>query len=193
MNSFGFATPMATPPRGDPRQRSALPAKTIPFDYVFQFALRGVRGNKVQDVVEISTEGVFVALSVGYSLMLDEKSIARTFQPVVDPRITLENPVFVPFFIPPDLIEGISFRFAGLLLTGVPGTEMAILNLNTTPLITPPTHRIRPDGTIDVTLDTLGDGSILRVLDKAHNRLSELYTVNSAISAETPVIPDFDS
>ena len=98
MNSFGFATPMATPPRGDPRQRSAPPAKTIPFDYVFQFALQGVRGNKVQDVVEISTEGVFVALSVGYSLVLDERSTARTFQPLVDQRITLHSPVFVPFF-----------------------------------------------------------------------------------------------
>jgi hypothetical protein len=37
----------------------------------------------VQDVVEISTEGVFVALSVGYSLVLDERSTARTFQPLV--------------------------------------------------------------------------------------------------------------
>ena len=54
----------------------APPAKTIPFDYVFQFALQGIRGNKVQDVVEISSEGVFVALSVGYSLMLDEQRTA---------------------------------------------------------------------------------------------------------------------
>jgi hypothetical protein len=72
MSSYGFTTPMATPPRCDARLRSGPPAKTIPFDYVFQFALQGTRGNKVQDVVGISSEGVFVALSVGYSLMLDE-------------------------------------------------------------------------------------------------------------------------
>jgi hypothetical protein len=188
MNSFGFATPMATPPRGDPRQRSAPPAKAIPFDYVFQFALQGVRGNKVQDVVEISTEGVFVALSVGYSLMLDEKSTARTFQPLVDPRITLEDPTFVPFFIPPADIDPVSFRFAGLLLTGVPRTEMDILDLNTTPLITPPTHRIGPDGTVPVPLNTLGTVSILRIWDKTHNRLSELYEVNSNVANDIPVI-----
>jgi hypothetical protein len=188
MNSFGFATPMATPPRGDLRQRSAPPAKTIPFDYVFQFPLQSVPGNKVQDVVEISTEGVFVALSVSYSLVLDEKSTARTFQPLVDPGRTLEDPVFVPFFIPPSEIEGPSFRFAGLLLTGLPRTEMAILNLNTTPLTTLPTHRIGPDGTVPVPLNTLGTVSLLRIWDKTHNRLSELYEVNSNVANEIPVI-----
>ncbi len=77
MSSFGFTTPMATPPRGDARLRPGPPAKTIPFDYVFQFALQGTRGNKVQDVVEISSEGVFVALSVSYSLVLDEEHSAH--------------------------------------------------------------------------------------------------------------------
>jgi hypothetical protein len=77
--------------------RSATPTtKTIPFDYVFQFALKGERGNKVQDVVEISMEGVFVALSIGYSLLLDETKPPRTFQlPVVDRKrvkdVTLED------------------------------------------------------------------------------------------------------
>src|SRR5262245_32414137 len=80
-------------------RRPPLPTtKPIPFDYVFQFALQGKRGNKVQDVVEISTEGVFVALSVGYSLVLDERSTARTFQPVFNQRTVLQNPVLVPFF-----------------------------------------------------------------------------------------------
>src|SRR5215475_11916480 len=98
MNSFGFATPMATPPRGDPRQRSAPPAKTIPFDYVFQCALQGQRGNKAQDVVEISTEGVFVALSVGYSFVLDEQRTTRTFRPVIEQRTTFHSPAFIPLF-----------------------------------------------------------------------------------------------
>ncbi len=58
--------------------------KTIPFDYVFQFTLLGKPGNKVQDVIEISTEGVFAALSVGYSLVQDERGTPRTFGPVID-------------------------------------------------------------------------------------------------------------
>src|SRR5215216_1462525 len=94
MNPSGFAAYIAPPPP----LRPAPPVKTIPFDYVFQFALQGTRGNKVQDVVEISSEGVFVALSVGYSLMLDERSTARTFQPVIDQGTTLHSPVFVPLF-----------------------------------------------------------------------------------------------
>ena len=125
MSPFGFATPMATPPRDNAPLRQAPPAKTIPFDYAFQFPLQGRRGNKVQDVVEISTEGVFVALSVGYSLVLDERSTARTFQPVIDQRTTLHSPVFVPFFTLSNNVE----NFAGLLLFGLPGTEMTVLNL----------------------------------------------------------------
>src|SRR5262245_28488175 len=172
MSSFGFATPMATPPRGDARLRQAPPAKTIPFDYSFQFALQGRRGNKVQDVVEISTEGVFVALSVGYSLVPDEQRSARMFQPVVDQGIALHNPVFVPLFE-----EQASARtFFGLLLTGISGTEMAVLNLPPPSLTGQPRRypkidgpfSIRPDGTSPVRLTGV-TRSILRVWDKTHN------------------------
>jgi hypothetical protein len=193
MNPSGFAAYIAPAPRGAARQQPTPPAKTIPFDYVFQFALQGIPRNKVQDVVEISTEGVFVALSVGYSLVLDERSTARTFQPVVDQGIALHNPVFVPFFA--QVVEVGPLTFAGLLLTGIPGTEMAVLNLSVTPPIIRQTVdgqplRIGSDGTVAVTLDGVGDGSILRVWDKTHDRLSELFEVNSNIPP-TPVIgPD---
>jgi hypothetical protein len=186
MSPFGFATPMAAPPRGNAQLRQAPPAKTIPFDYAFQFALQGRRGNKVQDVVEISTEGVFVALSVGYSLVPNEQRTARTFQPVVQQTTTLPSPVFVPFFaLPPQ--GGIAF--AGLLLTGIPGTEMAVLSLPAgppdLPKIEPPVRRIEADGmaTVPLGVGAAGLGSILRVWDKTHNLLSELFEVPS-----TPVI-----
>jgi hypothetical protein len=175
MSSFGFTTPMATPQRGDARLRPGLPAKTIPFDYVFQFALQGIPGNKVQDVVEISSEGVFVALSVGYSLMLDEQRTARTFQPVVQQTTTLLSPVFVPLFILP--IDINSPGFDGLLLTGIPGTEMAVLNLSNPSSERP--VRIEADGTVDVSIPIeSGAVSLLRVQDKTHNLLSELFEVN---------------
>jgi hypothetical protein len=179
---------MATPPRGEARLRSAPPAKTIPFDYAFQFALQGRRGNKVQDVVEISTEGVFVALSVGYSVMLDEQRTARTFQPVIDQRTTLNSPVFVPLFT--DLGGG-SFpteTLVGFVLIGSPGTEMAILQLDAdTPSVIKPTDRIGADGTIIVDLRGIlpPPDNVLRVWDKTHNLLSELFAV---ADPPTPVI-----
>ena len=99
-------------------RRPLLPTtKTIPFDYAFQFPLKGERDNRVQDVVEISMEGVFVALSLGYSVVLDEQKRPRTFQPVIDQRTTPQNPVLVPVFPQPDsdllntiLVAGTTWR-----------------------------------------------------------------------------------
>jgi hypothetical protein len=43
--------------------------KEIPYDYVATFVLQGKRGNRVQDVINISTDGAFVAVSIGYSFI----------------------------------------------------------------------------------------------------------------------------
>lgn len=43
--------------------------KEIPYDYVAKFTLQGRRGNRVQDVINISVEGVFVAVAIGYSFI----------------------------------------------------------------------------------------------------------------------------
>jgi len=52
------------------RVPTALPtSKEIPYDYVARFILTGVRGNRVQDVIAISVEGAFVAVTVGYSFI----------------------------------------------------------------------------------------------------------------------------
>lgn len=47
----------------------ALTTKEIPYDYVARFTLQGRRGNRVQDVINISTEGAFVAVAIGYSFI----------------------------------------------------------------------------------------------------------------------------
>lgn len=44
-------------------------ANEIPFDYVAKFPLAGIRGNRVQDVINISVEGAFVATAIGYSFV----------------------------------------------------------------------------------------------------------------------------
>jgi hypothetical protein len=59
--------------------------KEIPYDYVAKFNLKGVAGNRVQDVINISIEGGFVAVAIGYSFIpaklappAQDGSIART-------------------------------------------------------------------------------------------------------------------
>jgi hypothetical protein len=42
------------------------PASIIPYDYAATFRLRGIPGNIVEDVINISVEGVFVAVAIGY-------------------------------------------------------------------------------------------------------------------------------
>jgi hypothetical protein len=48
---------------------SAQIPKEIPYDYVATFILEGKRGNRVPQVINISTEGAFVAVAVGYSFI----------------------------------------------------------------------------------------------------------------------------
>jgi hypothetical protein len=41
-------------------------ASIIPYDYAASFRLKGIPGNIVEDVINISVEGVFVAVAIGY-------------------------------------------------------------------------------------------------------------------------------
>lgn len=52
-----------------PQSTAAPTTKEIPYDYVARFVLTGVRGNRVQDVINISIEGAFVAVTIGYSFI----------------------------------------------------------------------------------------------------------------------------
>ncbi len=46
----------------------AVPGAVIPYDYAASFQLKGIPGNIVQDVINISSDGVFVATGIGYGL-----------------------------------------------------------------------------------------------------------------------------
>ena len=55
-------------------------AKEIPYDYVARFQLLGERGDRVQDVINVSVEGAFVAAAIGYSFIpprLDTPAVTR--------------------------------------------------------------------------------------------------------------------
>ncbi len=45
-----------------PRPVHEAPAKEIPYDYVAKFKLQGNPGNRVQDVINISVDGSFIAV-----------------------------------------------------------------------------------------------------------------------------------
>ena len=55
--------------------------KEIPYDYVATFKLTGTRGTRVQDVINISTEGTFVAVSVGSSFAPAKNTLTVTTAP----------------------------------------------------------------------------------------------------------------
>lgn len=60
---------------------AATGVKEIPYDYVATFKLTGTRGTRVQDVINISTEGTFVAVSVGSSFAPARNALTVTTAP----------------------------------------------------------------------------------------------------------------
>jgi len=174
-------------------QLSATLTKTIPFDYVFEFKLQGKPANniqdvvKLQDVVEISMQGIFVAVSLGYSFVLDERKTPRSFGLSIGPPTIPDVPVLIPFFQPEviELVAAVSTM--GAFLTGPPGSDVAVLNLNNQAVVASAT--IGSDGTAFVTFPPLGISASLRAWNRTNNLLSEQVDLTEADS--TPLVgPD---
>jgi hypothetical protein len=66
---------------GSAAAAGAVAVKEIPYDYVATFKLTGTRGTRVQDVINISTEGTFVAVSVGCSFAPAGRALTTTTAP----------------------------------------------------------------------------------------------------------------
>jgi hypothetical protein len=194
MTNLAHPNAVADHALGQARQPLTAPTKTIPFDYAFQFALKGERDNRVQDVVDISMEGVFVALSIGYSVVLDERERPRAFQPVISQSTVPQTPVLVPFFPPTFPTD----PFGAFLVAGMPESEIAILDpteapanmilrIKTSSGAIRSTSRIGSDGLVEVNLETpVAVGRILGVWDRTNNLLSQVFEVN--FPTTTPVI-----
>jgi hypothetical protein len=100
--------------------------KEIPYDYVARFTLKGTRrGERVQDVINISTDGVFVATAIGYSFVPNTVEIRVPPIPAVPPEGVIESRVgraladFMAFSLTdPQLVQAIAnamlVRFAGI-------------------------------------------------------------------------------
>jgi hypothetical protein len=71
--------------------QATSPASVIPYDYAATFDLKGIPGNIVQDVINVSVEGVFVATAIGYGF---EEERGR---PIEIPRQGAQQSLPVPF------------------------------------------------------------------------------------------------
>lgn len=60
--------------------------KEIPYDYVATFTLEGQVGTRVVDVVNVSVEGAFVAVAIGYSFLPIQQPAAAPV-PAQPPRV----------------------------------------------------------------------------------------------------------
>jgi hypothetical protein len=108
MNHIGQA-PQPITPFGREQMRDIPAVRVIPYEYVADFALQGGDfnvGNLLQDVINVSVEGVFVAVSIGYGLVEERATSLQlitppgTTPPATLGAVTLAN-------LPPDvLIEG---------------------------------------------------------------------------------------
>src|SRR5215470_19526743 len=73
------ARPMTWPPVGGAPAPAATEGMIIPYDHAATFELKGRPGNIVQDVINVGSDGVFVATAIGYGF---EEQRAR---PIEDP------------------------------------------------------------------------------------------------------------
>src|SRR5262245_34340716 len=80
MNRLGRA-PQSSMPLGREQMRDIPAVRVIPYEYVADFALKGDVGNVVQDVINISVEGAFVAVSIGYGLIEEPAEALQLITP----------------------------------------------------------------------------------------------------------------
>ena len=100
MNRLGLA-PQSSTPFGREQRRDLPAVRVIPYEYVADFTLQGNVGNLVQDVINISVEGAFVAVSISYGLVEER---ATSLQ-LLNPPATLGE-VKLTNFPPDSLIDG---------------------------------------------------------------------------------------
>ena len=112
----GGGAAMMEPGSATAASAGGVAVKEIPYDYVATFKLTGTRGTRVQDVITISTEGTFVAVSVGSSFA----PARNAFAPATAPAPF--NTTFDGFFGTGDgaknaftaLAESLMLRFGGI-------------------------------------------------------------------------------
>ena len=106
MSRLGQTVPRETP-LGREQLRDVPDVRVIPYDYVADFDLTGEVCNLIQDVINISAEGVFVAVSIGYGFDEDRAEDLALISPSGEtpPPQTLGD-ITLSHISPDILVEG---------------------------------------------------------------------------------------
>ena len=180
-----------------PPPTAAPTAKEIPYDYVAKFKLQGIKGNRVQDVINISIEGGFVAVAIGYSFI---PAMLETQGNDISPTHTSDEVKLVASFLKPHnddygklmqclLVRlcGINFKYSiidsgtGRELQNQPIHNIAGLGEASgerpfRPLAKP--MLFMPRSTIRIEVEEISVGPIYGYLDKTGNQIgAELFIV----------------
>jgi hypothetical protein len=103
--------------RPRPPRRPSL--KEIPYDHVATFRLEGKAGNRVEDVINVSVDGAFVAAAIGYSFIpgrlpdrgVDVQNVLNALVGRAGPGASLVPDVFLD---PRVLVQCIVARLCGI-------------------------------------------------------------------------------
>jgi hypothetical protein len=104
-------TAVRAAPETTPLPTVAVTTKEIPYDYVAKFVLKGKRGQRTQDVVNISIEGAFVAQAIGYSFIPRGSELQATVPAGGGPIPLTSGPLTFPASLIDVLIDPIAGRF----------------------------------------------------------------------------------
>jgi hypothetical protein len=113
--------------RGVPSPTTSA-ASIIPYDYAATFVLTGRPGNVVQDVINISPEGTFVAVAIGYGLEEERgRPIQVRFLGGPPPAVMLPGDITLGNIPTEALIEGfrVNPRFAPMVFRTEPAEEFS--------------------------------------------------------------------
>ena len=114
------------PAEAIPPPAVAITTKEIPYDYVARFTLKGRRGQRTQDVINISIEGAFVAQAIGYSFIPRSPDAFRATIPATppgSPTITLSSATLT---FPATLLDIIADPFAERLSAATGADQVEI-------------------------------------------------------------------
>jgi len=161
----------------------------IPYDHAATFELTGRPGNIVQDVINVGSDGVFVAVAIGYGF---EEQRARPFSNPASPSLTPNTsfrPGDITLFHTPlaALIEGfrINPQFAPLVFTdqarapvGTPGQIFSEQPLASELILDKVLERIKPPEDISFFFSIVDSGTGREFQDQPAHNLASLGKSN---------------
>jgi hypothetical protein len=162
----------------------------MPFDHAATFELRGIPGNIVQDVINISSDGTFVAIAIGYGF---EENRARTLELSGAPADFKPSDIKLADIPVVALIDGFRFnpRFERLIFKDLPPSERgrgtsALRERTFSEVLIPGGHRndiiqqLKPAEEISFLFSIVDSGTGRELQDEPIHNLASLGSSNGA-------------